>query len=176
MNRQLPFLNALCWQIADVDRLTRSKILQTYERGWRYLGAIAQPSDEEWQFIRDLSHQYGSWLLPNLELTDRMKHQWNESILLVIQSLRCEFFQEIGIYFGCGTLISLMCDEHRLSQDIDFLTNSNGYRQLRRAIADRDAYDLLFQSTERLQFPRSIQADGYGVRFPITVGNNPIKF
>jgi hypothetical protein len=178
VNRQLPFLNALCWQIADVDRLTRSEILQTYERGWRHLGALALPNDEEWQFIRDLSHQYGSWLVPSVELNTRslMKHQWHESILLILQSLRREFFQEMGIYFGGGTSISLMCDEYRLSQDIDFLTTSNGYRQLRRAISDRNAYDILFQSTDRLQFPRSIRVDGYGVRFPIVVADSTIKF
>ncbi len=177
VNRQLPFLNALCWQIADIDRLTRSEILQTYERGWRHLGVIAQPSDEEWQFIRDLSNQYGSWLQPDLELkaSSLMKHQWHESILFILQSLRSEFLQEARIYFGGGTLISLMCDEHRLSQDIDFLTTGNGYRQLRRSIAD-NGYETLFKSTDRLQFPRSIQADGYGVRFPIDVDNDTIKF
>ncbi len=174
---KLPFLNALCWQIADVDRMTRSEILQTYERGWRHLNVLARPNAAEWQFIRDLSSESGSWLLSEVELKDRsmMKHQWHESILLVLQSLRSEFFQAAGIYFGGGTLVSLMCDEHRLSQDIDFLTNSDGYRQLRRSIADR-GYDLLFESTNRLQFPRSIQADGYGVRFPIEVDNNTIKF
>ncbi len=171
---KLPFLNALCWQIVDVDRMTRLEILQTYERGWRHLNVLARPNAEEWRFIRDLSSECGSWLLSDLELKDRsmMKHQWHESILLVLQSLRSEFFQEIGIYFGG---VSLMCNEHRLSQDIDFLTNSDGYRQLRRSIADR-GYDLIFESTNRLQFPRSIQADGYGVRFPIEVDNNTIKF
>ena len=176
-SNRLPFLTALCWQIADVDRLTRSEILQTYERGWRYLNVLARPNATEWQFIRDLSSESGSWLLSNVELKDRsmMKHQWHESILFILESLRSEFFRETGIYFGGGTLVSLMCDEHRLSQDIDFLTTSNGYRQLRRSIGDR-GYDLLFESTNRLQFPRSIQADGYGVRFPIEVDNNTIKF
>jgi hypothetical protein len=177
VNRQLPFLNALCWQIADVDRLTQVEILQTYERGWRQLGVLAQPNDEEWQFIRDLSHQYKSWLQADLDLkaSPPMKHQWHESILCILQSLNREFFQAAGIYFGGGTLISLMCDEHRLSQDIDFLTTGNGYRQLRRSIADH-GYDALFKSTAGLQFPRSIQADGYGVRFPIEIDGNTIKF
>jgi Nucleotidyl transferase AbiEii toxin, Type IV TA system len=171
---KLPFLNALCWQIADVDRMSRSEILQVYERGWRHLNILARPNAAEWQFIRDLRAESGSWLLSDVELKDRsmMKHQWHESILLILQSLRSEFFQETGIYFEG---VSLMCDEHRLSQDIDFLTTGNGYRQLRRSIADR-GYDILFESTKRLQFPRSIQADNYGVRFPIEVDNNTIKF
>jgi Nucleotidyl transferase AbiEii toxin, Type IV TA system len=177
VNRQLPFLNALCWQVSDVEQLTQVEILQTYERGWRHLGILTQPSDEEWQFIRDLSHQYKSWLQADLDrnASPLMKHQWHESILFILQSLDREFLQEAGIYFGGGTLISLMCNEHRLSQDIDFLTTSNGYRQLRRSIAD-NGYDALFKSTDGIQFPRSIQADGYGIRFPIEIENNTIKF
>lgn len=174
---KLPFLNALCWQIADVDRMSRSEILQTYERGWRHLNVLARPNAAEWQFIRDLSFKYKSWLQADVDLkfATMMKHQWHESILFILQSLNSEFFQATEIYFGGGTLISLMCDEHRLSQDIDFITTSNGYRQLRRSIADR-GYDSLFKSRDRLQFPRSIQADGYGVRFPIEIDNHTIKF
>ncbi len=177
MNRQLPFLNALCWQISDIEGLTPAEILHTYERGWRYLGALPQPSEEEWQLIHHLSHEYKSWLQTDLELKSPsiMKHQWHDSILLILQSLNSDFLQETGICFGGGTLISLMCDEHRLSQDIDFLTTSNGYRQLRRSIADH-GYTALFKPTSQLQFPRSIQTDGYGVRFPIEVENYMIKF
>jgi hypothetical protein len=177
VNQQLPFLNALCWQISDVENLTHLEILQTYERGWRYLGILVQPSDEEWQLIRDLSYRYQSWLQTDLNLKDSliMKHQWHDSILLILQALNSDFLQEVGICFGGGTLISLMCDEHRLSKDVDFLTTSNGYRQLRRSIAD-NSYATLFKSTTGIQFPRSIQADGYGVRFPIEIDNQTIKF
>ena len=177
MNRQLPFLKALCWQMSDIEGLTPAEILQTYERGWRYLGVLPQPNQEEWQFIRQLSDEYRSWLQTDLELRSLaiVKHQWHDSILLILQSLNRDFLRETGICFGGGTLISLMCDEHRLSQDIDFLTTSSGYRQLRRAIAD-DSYGAIFSETSQLKFPRLIQADGYGIRFPIEVEQHTIKF
>jgi hypothetical protein len=176
-HQQLPFLNALCWQISDVKNLTDIEIIQTYERGWRHLGILAQPSNEEWQLIRDLSYQYQSWLQIDLNLKDSliMKHQWHDSILLILQSLNSDFLQEVGIYFGGGTLISLMCDEYRLSKDIDFMTTSNGYRKLRRSIAN-NSYATLLKSTTGIKFPRSIQADSYDVRFPIVIDNQTIKF
>jgi Nucleotidyl transferase AbiEii toxin, Type IV TA system len=176
MNKQLPFLQALCWQITDIENLSPAEILQTYERGWRYLDILAQPSDEEWQLIHTLTTEHGSWLQSNLDLGQYpvMKHQWHESILAILQCLRVDFFQEWEIYFGGGTLVSLLCGEHRLSQDIDLITNSRGYRQLRKNTQER-GYDALFTSTDRLQFPRSIQADQYGVRFPVAIDGMTIK-
>ena len=48
--------------MSDIEGLTPAEILQTNERGWRYLGELPQPNQEEWQFIRQLSDEYRSWL------------------------------------------------------------------------------------------------------------------
>jgi predicted nucleotidyltransferase component of viral defense system len=174
-DRQLPFLEALCWELKDVENLTPLEILQTYERGWRFLNVLAQPDDNEWQLIRDLSSTYGSWLQSKLALPPSlMKYQWHDLILVILQSLRADALQEWGIYFGGGTLISLLNGEYRLSQDIDFITNDRGYRELRNKIQEC-GYDALFKKVDRLHFPRQIQADQYGVRFPIAIDRQTIK-
>lgn len=58
----LPFLESLSW----FDRLYRElpllDILRRYEAGWRHLGVLADPSPEEWDFIRALVARFGSHL------------------------------------------------------------------------------------------------------------------
>jgi hypothetical protein len=58
----LPFLESLSWS----DRLYRDlppiDILRRYEAGWRHLGVLADPSPEEWAFIRALIARFGSHL------------------------------------------------------------------------------------------------------------------
>lgn len=50
-----------------------------------------------------------------------------------------------------------------------------GYRQLRSAIFDR-SYAGLFESSQDIHFRREIQANQYGIRFPITVDDTTIRF
>lgn len=59
---KLPFLEAVCWQTADVKHFTLEEMLISYERGWRYLGVLGEPSPEELLFIKKLIQRYGSWL------------------------------------------------------------------------------------------------------------------
>ncbi|WP_169927019.1 hypothetical protein [Brunnivagina elsteri] len=41
--KKLPFLESICWQIADVYKLTQEEMLSSYERGWRYrVGSIVE--------------------------------------------------------------------------------------------------------------------------------------
>lgn len=58
----LPFLASLSW----FDRLYRElpplDMLRRYEAGWRHLGVLADPSPEEWDFIRALVSRFGSHL------------------------------------------------------------------------------------------------------------------
>jgi hypothetical protein len=173
MMTQSPFLDALCWQMESNDQLTPVEVLQTYERGWRFLGVLADPSEEEWQEIRQLSTQYGSWLQADLMLGQEqpMKYQWHESIMVVLNALRADSLTAWGVCFGGGTLVSLICDEHRLSQDIDLLASNVGYRELRWAVAEQ-SYDALFRPTDRLRFPRNMQMDQYGIRFPVVVNSS----
>jgi hypothetical protein len=59
---QLPFLEAICWQTADVLHFTPEQMLRRYERGWHYKGVLEEPSAEEIAFIQQLVQRYGSWL------------------------------------------------------------------------------------------------------------------
>lgn len=59
---KLPFLKAVSWQISDVKRFTPEEMLISYERGWKYRGALGEPSSEELRFIKQLVNSYGSWL------------------------------------------------------------------------------------------------------------------
>lgn len=59
---QLPFLESISW----FDRLYRDlsplDMLRRYEAGWRYKGVLADPTPEEWTFIRELVQRFGSYL------------------------------------------------------------------------------------------------------------------
>lgn len=56
----LPFLASVSWFDRDFRNLTPLEMLRRYEAGWRYLGVLADPSLEEWRFIRELVATYGS--------------------------------------------------------------------------------------------------------------------
>ncbi len=58
----LPFLEAISWFDADPYALTPPEMLSRYERGWRYLGVLGQPSAEERAYLRALALVFGSVL------------------------------------------------------------------------------------------------------------------
>jgi Nucleotidyl transferase AbiEii toxin, Type IV TA system len=166
----LPFLTAVCWQTADIAHLTPEEMLCQYERGWHYQGVLADLSAAELAFVQTLSDRYGSWIGMNTQL------EFHQKIVLILHRLNTEFLKQCQVYFGGGTLLALQHNEYRLSRDIDFLCASvEGYRSLRTAIFDRN-YDALFANRDRLTFPRDIQTNQYGVRFPVVVDGISIKF
>jgi hypothetical protein len=61
----LPFLRSLCWQSeqASIKGLSDLEILDLYERNWRYKGVMAELSDIEAQFVKQLAQQHQSWLM-----------------------------------------------------------------------------------------------------------------
>lgn len=59
---ELPFLKAISWQVKDIKNFTLEEMLISYERGWRYLDVLGEPSEEELVFIKELIQRYGSWL------------------------------------------------------------------------------------------------------------------
>lgn len=59
---QLPFLTAVCWDLADVHALTIDEMLNRYERGWDYRGTLADLEGQEKVFVRELAIAKGSWL------------------------------------------------------------------------------------------------------------------
>lgn len=58
----LPFLESISWFDRRYRELSPLDMLRRYESGWRYLHALAEPSPEEWRFIRRLVERYGSTL------------------------------------------------------------------------------------------------------------------
>ena len=62
----LPFLEAVCWQTADVHRFTPEEMLSRYERGWRYLNIFYNLEGEELSFLKKLAKHHKSWLLSDL--------------------------------------------------------------------------------------------------------------
>jgi len=59
---RLPFLESLSWFDRNYRDLPLLDILRRYESGWRYVGLLADPSPEEWDFIRALVSRFGSYL------------------------------------------------------------------------------------------------------------------
>ncbi len=56
----LPFLASISWFDRDYRSLSPLDMLRRYESGWRHLHVLAEPSPEEWRFIRRLVADYGS--------------------------------------------------------------------------------------------------------------------
>ena len=59
---ELPFLESLSWSDRSYRDLSPLDMLRRYESGWRHLGVLADPSPEEWDFIRALVARFGSFL------------------------------------------------------------------------------------------------------------------
>jgi len=59
---ELPFLASISWFDRLYRELPPDEMLRRYEAGWRHLGVLGEPSDEELGFIRELVARFGSWL------------------------------------------------------------------------------------------------------------------
>ncbi len=186
---ELPFLQAICWQIANVKNLNFQEMLCRYESGWHYWGVLGEPNSEELAFIQQISQHYQSWLVAELGSIDQLpktekmisfkamfQRETHQKILTVLNHLNVEFLQECRAYFGGGTLVSMEHGEYRLSQDIDFMCPMDGgYSLLRRKVAE-GGYDAIFANRERIFLPNDIQSNQYGIRFPVIVDGTTIKF
>jgi Nucleotidyl transferase AbiEii toxin, Type IV TA system len=167
---ELPFLEFLGWQIADVYRLTPGEMLASYERGWRYRH-LANPPAIELAFIKQLVFAHHSWLA-----SEFMKFQigHHQHIYRVLKNFNHEFLSTCRAYFGGGTLLALDLGEYRTSNDLDFICPLGaGYRQLRNTVSDQSPR-ILLQPDSLLEIDR-FTADQYGVRMVIVVDGVPIK-
>ena len=59
---KLPFLEAVCWDLHNINLLTDDEALNHYERGWCYKDVLADLSGEEEAFMAHLAKTKGSWL------------------------------------------------------------------------------------------------------------------
>lgn len=169
---KLPFLESICWQIADVYRFTPEEMLSCYERGWRYRDIFNNLKGEELIFLTELAKNYNSWLLP---LLMTFKFDFHNKILKVLESLNPELLANNYTYFGGGTLITLDFGEYRWSQDIDFIStfSTSAYKHLRTIILD-GGYQALFRDFSRIQVTRGT-TDQYGIRMMVIVDEVAIK-
>ncbi len=58
----LPFMESLSWSDRNYRDLPLIDMLRRYEAGWRHLGVLADPTPEEWGFLRALVARFGSHL------------------------------------------------------------------------------------------------------------------
>ena len=63
---ELPFLESICWQTADVYQFTPEQMLSRYERGWEYRQLFSNLESEELDFLKELAQRYHSWLQADL--------------------------------------------------------------------------------------------------------------
>ena len=59
---KLPFLEAICWDLGDVNVLALDEILSRYERSWDNRGILADLDGAEKGFVAQLAKEKGSWL------------------------------------------------------------------------------------------------------------------
>lgn len=98
-------------------------------------------------------------------------------VLEILGLLRADVLQSCRFLFGGGTRIVLELGEYRESRDIDFLcSDPKGYADLRFE-ASRRGFSALFtaEGLERLQFPREMRIDQYGIRFTAALGETALR-
>lgn len=104
------------------------------------------------------------------------EHPWHNQIITILRSVRSEFLCSCQTYFGGGTLLALDYGEYRLSRDIDFLCpNGRDYSRLRTAIYEQ-GYGAIFTEVTAFALVQEPRTDQYGVRFPILINGQTIKF
>jgi hypothetical protein len=105
------------------------------------------------------------------------EREQHRAIAIVLDALDASALRAWECFFAGGTRIALDHGEFRESRDADFLCfNTELYADLRMAVRDR-GYSALFSASgrERIDLPREIRADQYGVRFPVVVGTSTIR-
>lgn len=73
--QRLPFLEAICWQIIDVQHFTSAEMLRRYEQGWQYRGILGNLGVEELEFVQALAKYYDSWLVTEAQMFNQEFHQ-----------------------------------------------------------------------------------------------------
>ena len=106
------------------------------------------------------------------------EHPHHKKIHLILKSLDASLFYEVGAHFGDGTLITLLHNEYRWSKDVDFICPVGpGYKRLRELVSDNKFKPhFFFGKKDKLEFPRDLTANQYGVRFVVVAESQPIKF
>ncbi len=105
------------------------------------------------------------------------RREQHRRVAVVLGALRSDLLARCRFWFGGGTRIVLELGEYRESRDVDFLcSDAEGYAELRLRAAT-GAFPALFsdEGRARLEFPREIRIDQYGIRFPVTCDGESLK-
>ncbi|MCU0552339.1 MAG: nucleotidyl transferase AbiEii/AbiGii toxin family protein [Leptolyngbya sp. Prado105] len=101
----------------------------------------------------------------------------HNQVLKVLKSVKPELFEQCHIYFGGGTLLTLLYGEYRLSRDIDFLcTYGENFSRLRRALYDEGIHAIFNLPLQEIQLPHELKTDRDGVRTSIVISDAILKF
>ncbi len=104
-------------------------MLGIYQRYWRFNGVLANPSQEEITFIKELINYNNSYRL----MTEKIeKSQHYNYVLEILQSLNYQLLEDCQVDLAGGALSNLELGHYRYSQGIDFICSDiQGYRNLR---------------------------------------------
>lgn len=161
--KKLPLLEGLCWNIVNHKELSPEEMLGIYEERWRFNGVLSAPSQEEIDFIEQLTIQYSGLPLISQNMN---KAEFYECINLLLDYLDGDLLTQYGVYLGGGTLIGLKYGQVRASSDLDFLNQSQKYQSLKLAITQQGS-TLFFKANPSFDIG-SARIDRYGIRFPVT--------
>lgn len=103
------------------------------------------------------------------------KLEHHQKIVTILNSFDATILRESFTYFGGGTLIALLFDEYRQSNDVDFICSlaSYGYKNLRTVIFNH-GIRALFSNLNSISILRST-TDQYGIRMLIKIEEALIK-
>jgi len=97
-------------------------------------------------------------------------------IARVLDSMDADLLKKNACYFAGGTVLALLHNEYRESNDIDFMVcETEGYRNLRHLLTGVDGFGALAKAGARLHQSVEVRADQYGIRGKVAVDGIPIK-
>lgn len=104
---------------------------------------------------------------------ERKHHQLIASVL---ENLNADLLDKNACYFAGGTVLAMLYNEYRESNDIDFMVSeSDGYRNLRNLLTGKEGFAALAKAHGCIHQVAEVRADQYGIRGKIEVEGIPIK-
>lgn len=106
-------------------------------------------------------------------LFERKHHQLIASVL---ENMDAGLLKKNACYFAGGTVLALLHNEYRESNDIDFMVcETEGYRNLRHLLTGKDGFEALAKAGGGIRQAAEVRADQYGIRGKVEVAGVPIK-
>jgi hypothetical protein len=104
------------------------------------------------------------------------KRRHHQLIAGVLENLDADLLAQNQCYFAGGTVLALLHNEYRESNDIDFMvSDTEGYRNLRNLLTGKDGFEALAKAGGHIRQAVEVRADQYGVRGKVEVEGTSIK-